>query len=457
MPSSRSRILPLCAVVVGAAFTLSASAQSACTVLQLSGPDAAGNTSKLQAAINQCSNSGGGLISLTGNNQASPAVINSVSLASNIILKIGQDFVLKGNTGIPATSAVLVGKNISNVTITGTGTIDGNGASYWAAAVGQNDTPRPKLIKITGSNIQIGSNFTDTGASQSLVTFPTAKNDTTNTLKLRNSPKEQLVFEAGSRDVTIDGVWIYANPNRNSAGKNLAPNTDAIDIVGTATANISNCLLDTGDDNIAIKSNANGPATSHVTISGCVIGGGHGISIGGQEAAGHTIASPGVSQVTVTNIYFSGTDFGYRIKTDQTATDSGATTGVKYSNSCMLNVHQPFLFTYAYAAGSDGMPPIIANVTIDNIVATATKIQGEITGLPNHLLGATSSIDTGIRMTNTRISGGTPFKVTNGTLQLGAMSSVTTDPAAQNGTVLSIPDSGASIVCPGSIVIPAQI
>lgn len=444
------------AAALCAGLAASVSAHAACTAPQLNGT-AAANTTNLQNAINQCSQSGGGLISLTGNNTASPAIINTVNLASNIVLKIGHDFVLKGSANIPVTSAVLVGKDIDNVTITGTGTIDGDGAAYWGPAVGKNDTARPKLIKIKGSHIRVGSNFTDSGAAQSLVKFPTATNDITNTLKIRNSPKEQLVFEAGSSNVTVDGVWIYANPNRDANGENLAPNTDAIDIVGTATATISNCLLDTGDDNIAIKSNLNGPATSNVTISGCVIGGGHGISIGGQEAAGHTIANPGVSNVTVSNIHFKGTDYGYRIKTDQSPTNSGATTGVKYSNTCMRNVGHPFLFTYLYTGGTGGTVPIIANITIDNVVATATKSQGDIVGLPNSLMGVPHSGDTGIRMTNVNLSGGKPFNVTDGTLQRGTNSVLTVTAAPPNGNVLLIADSGATVPCPSTIVIPAQI
>ena len=455
MKNKGFRLLKRSATTLGAGLAVSVSAHAACTAPVLNGTPAA-NTTNLQNAITQCSQSGGGLIALTGNNKASPAVINTVNLASNIILKIDQDYVLKGNSGIAATSAVLVGKDIDNVTITGTGTIDGDGAAYWGPAVGQNDTPRPKLIKIKGSHINVGSNFTDGGKPQSLVKFPSTNNDISQTLKIRNSPKEQLVFEAGSSNIVVDGVWIYANPNRDSNGNDLAPNTDGIDIVGTATANISNCLIDTGDDDIAIKSNAGGPATTNVTISGCVIGGGHGISIGGQEAAGHTIAQPGVSAVTVSNIQFKGTDYGYRIKTDQSPTNSGATTGVKYSNTCMQGVGHAFLFTYLYSTATGGTLPIIANITIDNVIGSTTKSLGDIIGLSNSLMGVVHTGDTGIRMTNTKLSGPKPFGVTNGTLQLGGNSAVATQ-LNTSGQRVTISDSGATWSCPGSIVIPTQI
>nr|WP_240324572.1 glycosyl hydrolase family 28 protein [Trinickia diaoshuihuensis] len=416
------------------------------------------NTANLQAAITQCAgtSSSPGLIDLTANNGVSTAVITSVSLASNIVLKLEKGFTLKGSPSQPSDSAMLVGSKVSNVTITGAGAIDGDGQAYWPSAVGKSNTARPKLIAITGSNIQVGANFTDTGKPQSVVAFPTASNDPSNALIIRNSPKEQLVIESGSKNVTIDGVWIYANPNRNSSGQDLAPNTDAIDIIGTDVATIKNCLLDTGDDDIAIKSNAGQAATTNVNISNCVVGGGHGISIGGQEAAGHTLADPGVSQVTVGNVEFNGTDYGYRIKTDQTAKDSGATTGVTYRNTCMINVQQPFLFTYTYASGTGGDLPLIANVAIDNVIATGSGTQGAIIGLANSLMGVPASGNTGISITNSNIGGGSAFTVTNGELQVGRHSSVKTS-LGTNGSVVPANDSGATWACPSSIRIPAQI
>ncbi|MEX3630057.1 MAG: hypothetical protein VB138_11855 [Burkholderia sp.] len=65
-----------------------------------------------------------------------------------------------------------------------------------------------------------------------------------------------------------------------------------------------------------------------------------------------------------------------------------------------------FCPTYTDTSGTGGALPIVANVTIDNIIATATKQQGAIIGMSNSLMGVPSSGDTGISMTNTKISGG---------------------------------------------------
>ncbi|RFC85647.1 glycoside hydrolase, partial [Klebsiella pneumoniae] len=48
------------------------------------------------------------------------------------------------------------------------------------------------------------------------------------------------------------------------------------------------------------------------------------------------------------------------------------------------------------------------------------------------------------------------FSVTDGELQLGSHSSATTS-TGSNGQVVGIPDTGATLSCPSSITIPAQI
>jgi polygalacturonase len=122
----------------------------------------------------------------------------------------------------------------------------------------------------------------------------------------------------------------------------------------------------------------------------------------------------------------------------------------------MHNVAQPFLFTYAYASGTGGALPIIANVTINNVIATAGKTQGAIVGLANDMMGQPSSGNFGIKMLNTKITGGSNFSVTYGELQVGTHSTVSTSREA-NGLVVPISDTGPTISCPSSINIPSQI
>ncbi|MDR3436369.1 glycosyl hydrolase family 28 protein [Telmatospirillum sp.] len=515
--SPASAIIATAALLAGTgqAFAAGSATQTICAPKWVNAAHAApytsaiiANTTLLQAAITSCGAAGTAslpaLVDLKANGSIATAQISSVNLASNIVIKVEAGFTLLGptaaqagytGTGSSSAPAMLFGKDgngkaANNVTLTGTGTIDGNGASWWAI-YNQGGVytaqSRPKFIDFYGSNIRVGANFDNLGNQVTGVTFPTATNDTTNTLKIKNAPMPHLEFESGSSNTIVDGVWIYAPPGRANLGtgtmKNVAPNTDGIDIVGVndtpghaLTSIVQNCVIDVGDDNIAIKSNkaalatgatsGSGGAVYNVAVRNCVFGGGHGLSIGGQETGG-------VYNVTATNVHFRGTDFGLKVKTDNTAKDTGIINGVSYANVCMQNVAEPIQLTYLYAQGASssalGTPPLIENIVYDNIVATNTSsatsqkvLLGEVTGSDPSSAKYTTAVDlisNNIRITNSSITGpaGTaPFLVTDGTLQIGKNSIVATATGTGGTVTATLADVGPTVVCPATITIPAQ-
>ncbi|HVJ54909.1 MAG TPA: glycosyl hydrolase family 28 protein [Aliidongia sp.] len=431
------------------------------------------NTTALQSAIKKCSAAGTAslpaLVDLKPIGSIATAQITTVTLSSNIVLKLETGFTLMGpapadvgytgeGSGTPA--SMLVGSGLSNVTITGTGTLDGNGAAYWNIfnqGGSFTNQDRPRIVEMSGKALNVGANFSDIGANLTGVTFPTATNDTTQTLKIKNSPKEQLTFESGSSNVLVDGVWIFAPPGRANLGtgnkKNVAPNTDGIDLTGLTTATVQNCLIDTGDDDIAIKSNKSSAPTNNVTVKNCVFGGGHGLSVGGQETGG-------VNTVTVSNVWFKGTDFGFKVKTDNSTKDSGTTNGASYTNSCMLNVGEPIQLTYLFSGGttSGGVPPTIENISYNNIIAVAAStagqsaLLGEVTGLSD------DALNKNIKILNSKITGtgAKNFTVTNGSLFVGSKSTVATT-SGSGGSVAVTTDTGPTVSCPTSITIPEQL
>jgi polygalacturonase len=451
-----------------------AAGQTVCTPTWTSSESA--NTTALQSAINTCSAAGTaalpGLVVLSVQNGISTSQITSVTLKSNIVLKVEAGFTLKGpnpadvgytGTGSGTPASILSGSGLSNVTITGTGVIDGNGEAYWNIynqGGSYTSQDRPRIIKVTGTGLQVGANFSNTGQNIAGVTFPTSSNSTTNALKIKNSPKMHVTFESGSSNILVDGVWIYAPTGRASLGtgsnKNIAPNTDGIDLSGVNSSNLNtavvqNCVIDTGDDDIAIKSSSTTYPTYNVSVRNCVFGGGHGLSIGGQETGG-------VFNTAVTNVWFKETDYGFKVKTDNSSKDSGTTNGVTYSDSCMLNVGEPIQLTYNYSGSSSGgHPPTIENVSYDNVIATSASTQG-VSAILGQVYGLVDdSLWQNIKITNSSIagSGATPFNVTYGVLNLGTHSTVATT-TGTGGSVVAIADSGPTLSCPTSIVIPTQ-
>jgi polygalacturonase len=251
------------------------------------------------------------------------------------------------------------GKDLADVVITGKGTIDGSGARWWEPAeearrkVPNYTLPRPNLIRIADCK---GLKVTG--------------------ITLKNSPKFHLVPE-NCEDVLIEGVTILAPPG--------AANTDAIDPSSSRRVMITNCVIDVGDDNVAIKAGRKIPgrefACEDITVTDCVIRHGHGISIGSETAGG-------VRNVTVRRCSFENTDNGLRIKSPRGR--GGRVENVSYSDITMTNVNPAILITCYYpkipledeAVPMTSETPIFQNLRISHLQATCVRNAGIIIGLP---------------------------------------------------------------------------
>jgi polygalacturonase len=166
-----------------------------------------------------------------------------------------------------------------------------------------------------------------------------------------------------------------------------APNTDGIDPSGRDML-IQNVTIDTGDDNIAIKSGQDDPAhpgaaTANIVIRNCTFRHGHGLSIGSET-------NGGVQNVLAENITFDGTTTALRIKTSRGR--GGTVKGVVYRNIRMANVGQAVLITAYYpkippeddaALPVDAKTPDISDIRLENVTGqTGIKKLGGVIGLP---------------------------------------------------------------------------
>jgi len=256
-------------------------------------------------------------------------------------------------------------RDLTDLTIVGGGTIDGSGAAFWG-----ND-PRPRLVVLERCQRVVIQG----------VTF-------------QNSPSFHIV-PSNSQDVLIDGVTILAPPD--------SPNTDGIDPSSSVRVTISNCYIDTGDDNVALK--ASGGPTSQVLVTDCTFLHGHGMSIG-------TGLRGGVSNVTVQRLTFDGTTNGLRVKANRSS--GGVVSYISYDCITMHNVDRPIDIIGYYPessippSGTDSTQPVTEttpqyrNISISNLTATddrpGTKNAAMIIGVPE------SPLD-GIVLRNVSISG----------------------------------------------------
>jgi len=247
-------------------------------------------------------------------------------------------------------SSLLYGDTLTDVAITGTGTIDGGGQAWWGSrgkttAVGPIHG-RPKMIILTHSQrIHLDG------------------------VTLANSPMWFFV-PVQCENVTIENVKINAPQH--------SPNTDAIDPTASTDVLIRNCDLDEGDDNVAMK--ALGGPCSNIWIENVHSKHGHGISIGSETYGG-------VHDVTVQNCTFDGGDNGIRIKS---ARDRGNQLyNFSFSNITMDNVTNPIVIDMYYSGGHTRQEqpvtpttPFLKNVQISNVTIKNSRNAGRILGLP---------------------------------------------------------------------------
>ena len=149
---------------------------------------------------------------------------------------------------------------------------------------------------------------------------------------------------------------------------------------------IEHDLIDTGDDNVAIKSglvergDPNVPSTD-IVIRDCDLRNGHGLSIGSETAGG-------VRRVSVERVKFDGTRQGIRIKSARgRGNDIGDFT---FRDITMTGVETPIQITTYYTGGMKGdtahpiteHTPRFHDITIENVTATGAKAAAVIYGLP---------------------------------------------------------------------------
>jgi polygalacturonase len=341
------------------------------------------DTAAIQKALDACGNAGGGTVRLTaGTYLSQPLVLRTrttLQLDAGATLKatdepkdylpadVTWEQVLAGSSKGPFKPFV-GGKDLVDTSIIGKGTIDGSGAKWWVPAeearrkVSGYTLPRPNLVVLNRSkNIRMAG------------------------ITLLNSPKFHFV-PTECEEVIIEDVTVLAPQG--------AANTDGIDPSACRNVKITRCLIDVGDDNIAIKAGKKIEgrefACENIEVTDCVFKHGHGLSIGSETVGG-------VRGVTVKNCRFEGTENGIRIKSRRDR--GGAVEDISYSDITMTNVYPALSFAGYYQDSSQlnflkddpALPvtettPKFRNIRISNLTAMSTKSAGVIVGLPESLI-----------------------------------------------------------------------
>ena len=364
------------------------------------------NTAAIQSAIH-AAGAGGTVNGLSGGTVRLPGpgtyLCGSLYLTNNVNLQVDDGakllmlpfakfpFVYITNITATTTNVLTIGtnfingKNLHDISITGSGTIDGQGLPWWPYANSNNFT-RAIMLSLSSCTRELIQNIT-----------------------LSNSPEFHIAIGGSASESTVDHVTVLANPSSDPV--NPGHNTDACDVSGTDIL-VKNCYISVGDDNFTC-----GGGTANIMITNNTYGFGHGVSIG-------SFTSPSVSNMTVVNCTFNNTEQGIRIKTDRDR--GGLVQKLNYYNLSMTNVLRPILIyteytntTPAYRAVDSISPAVAASytgaaissktpyyrdITFSNI--TATTQSGHAAGL---IWGLPESPVTNITMVNVHITADRTF------------------------------------------------
>ncbi len=243
--------------------------------------------------------------------------------------------------GIPGKAYMpcVYAKNARNVRIEGAGVLDGSGAKWWQKLrQGTLVLPRPYLV-----------------------CFQNCADVSMDGVTLVNSPC-WTVHPLYCERVNISRLTI-----KNPAD---SPNTDGINPDGCCNVRIADCVIDVGDDCIAIKAGTEDTPDKrpceNVIISGCHMLHGHGGVVIGSEMSG------GVKNVLVTNCVFQGTDRGIRLKTRRGR--GGSVENLSFSHILMEDVLCPFVFNMYYFCGKGGKLPHVADQNPRPVTAGTPKL-----------------------------------------------------------------------------------
>jgi polygalacturonase len=338
------------------------------------------DTRSINRAVDACHAAGGGIVYLSPGTYLSGTVL----LLSNVTLYLEAGATLLGSKDLadyrlePGPHAkgdanqkhLIFARDAENVGLAGPGRIDGQGSAFWVPS--GRVAPPPK------------------DSWKDVATYDWKPLDRPSPLlefyNCRNLRLEQVRIENASgwtvRPIQCENVWITGITIKNPV---IGPNTDGLDLTCSRNVFISDCLIDTGDDAICLKSESpyggEPQISKNITITNCVLT----CCCNGLKFG--TATRGGFENVTFSNsvIYNDDVDLKSRVISGIALeiVDGGWMEGVVISNIRMQRVRTPiFIRRGNRTQRPDGTPGTLRGVRIENVHATEAILTSSVTGLP---------------------------------------------------------------------------
>ncbi len=348
------------------------------------------NTKAINVAIEMCSSKGGGKVIIP----KGEFLTGPVHLKNNVNLVVSENAVLKFSTKttdyLPLVKTRWEGDDCynytplifadgqTNIALSGKGTIDGQGSKKdwwfwkggkshgWSKGMPSQLLPegRPLLKKYNDTQVPVEQRQMGEGhyLRPQFINFINCKNILIEDITITNSPF-WIIHPLLSENVIVRKVTI------NSMG----PNNDGIDSESCKNVLIEECIFNTGDDCIALKSGrdfdgrrANVPI-ENVIIRNCHMKNGHGGVAIGSEISG------GVKNIFVENCQMDSPELDRAIRLKTNNSRGGVTDGVYVRdvnvgqvNIAVISINSSY---HIDREGQGKFPPMVRNVHISNLKA----------------------------------------------------------------------------------------
>lgn len=329
------------------------------------------NTKAIQSAVDACREAGGGVLVVP----EGTFLTGSIFFRQGVDLRLDEGGVLKGSVNpddypqVPTrwegeemvwTAALVNFFDMTDVDLTGKGTIDGSGDAWmerYPRTTRELRTGRPRLIAIQN-----------------------CRNVKTSGFYMKNQACWGL-FILYSEDVLVENLTIRAEHDIISS--------DGIDVDSSRRVRIVGCDIDVNDDCIAIKSGkdedgrrVNRPAED-ILIEKCRFRYGHGGVSMGSEMSG------GIRNVEIRDCVMEADNWA-PIRFKSQPSRGGVVENITYRDITLNNTRKAFEFNMAWRmrppikAPSDPLP-VVRNVRIINVSGTTDSV-GDMHGLPDSLI-----------------------------------------------------------------------
>jgi unsaturated rhamnogalacturonyl hydrolase len=361
------------------------------------------STDAIRKAIEACNKAGGGRVVVP----AGVFMTGAIRLLSNVNLHISEGATLKFSTDpskyLPVVYTRWEGTELmnyspfiyafeqQNIAITGKGTLDGSASdeNWWKWARRQGSTPAPatadvrRLREMGNSNVPVSQRVFGAGhfLRPTFIEPYRSKNILIEGVRIVNSPFWEI-HPTLSTNVTVRGVDIFSH----------GPNNDGCDPESSKDVLIEDCIFDTGDDCIAIKSGRDddgrrvGVASENIIVRNCTMKDGHGGVVIGSEISGDC------RNVFVEDCKMDSPNLDRALRFKSNAIRGGVLENVFMRNVEVGRVSEAVLtIDMLYDTGDKGpYKPVVRNVHLENVTSRSSPRVMWIVGFPGVVIDGIS-------------------------------------------------------------------